>query len=136
MTAPRQAIFQALHTMDGHLTADEIFTRLRLQFPGIGLATVYRNLELLRSNGHVLALDSGDGKLRYELKEKQGTTAHHHHLICRQCGEVVNYMDFEQEELNLVQKIQAHLMRKYKYQIADHDITFYGGCPNCLKRSA
>ena len=131
MTAPRQAIFQALHTMDGHPTADEIFTGLRGRYPGIGLATVYRNLELLRSNGCVVALDSGDGKLRYEMIVGDGRTGHHHHLVCRNCREVVNYMDFEEEELMLVRKLEVHLARKFKYKVNDHDITFYGICPKC-----
>ena len=131
MTASRQAIFQALHAMDGHPTADEIFTGLRGSYPGIGLATVYRNLDLLRTNGHVLAFDSGDGKLRYELRVKAGRLGHHHHLVCRNCREVVNYMDFEEEELMLVRKLEVHLASKFKYKVNDHDITFYGICPKC-----
>ncbi|HAD80989.1 MAG: hypothetical protein A2509_02645 [Candidatus Edwardsbacteria bacterium RIFOXYD12_FULL_50_11] len=136
MTAPRKAIFQTLQAMDGHPTVDEIFSRLRSQFPGIGLATVYRNLELLRNNGHVLAFDSGDGKLRYELRERADRPGHHHHLVCRNCHEVVDYMNFEQQELDLVKKLENHLITKYQYQIVDHDFTFYGLCPKCIKSNA
>jgi Fur family ferric uptake transcriptional regulator len=136
MTAPRQAIFRTLHEMEGHPTVDEIFAKLRLQFPGIGLATLYRNLELLRSNGHVSAFDSGDGKLRYELRQKAERPGHHHHLVCRSCHQIIDYMNFENEELELVKKLEVHLVQKYKYQVTDHDITFYGTCPNCSTERA
>ncbi|HBE72948.1 MAG TPA: ferric uptake regulation protein [candidate division Zixibacteria bacterium] len=134
LTAPRQAIYQALSGAQGHLSADEIFLRVRGRMPGIGLATVYRNLELLRTGGHIRSVDAGDGKARYELHQAAGGPGHHHHLICRQCGQVIDYMDFEKDELALVKKLETQLSGKYKYQIAEHDITFYGTCPNCAKR--
>jgi Fur family ferric uptake transcriptional regulator len=100
--------------------------------PGIGLATVYRNLELLRKGGHIRMLDVGDGKARYELNQDAGGGGHHHHLICRRCGSVVDYMDFEEEEMELVRKLEKHLARKYGHRITDHDISFYGTCRDCL----
>jgi Fur family ferric uptake transcriptional regulator len=133
MTAPRQAIYQALSGSQGHLSADEIFIRVRGTMPGIGLATVYRNLDLLKAGGHIRSVDAGDGKSRYELSQGAGGPGHHHHLICRQCGQVIDYMDFEKDELALVKKLENQLSSKYKYQIADHDITFYGTCSNCAK---
>lgn len=131
MTAPRQAIYQELSGSPGHLSADEIFLRLRGRMPGIGLATVYRNLELLKSGGHIRSIDAGDGKARYELHQASGGPGHHHHLICRRCGQVIDYMDFEEDELALVRRLEDHLSRKYKYQISEHDITFYGTCQRC-----
>ncbi len=131
MTAPREAIFKTLSSIPGHLSADEVFLRVRRQMPGIGLATVYRNLELLKTSGHIRSLDVGDGKSRYELNHTAGGPDHHHHLICRKCGQVINYMDFEEDELALVHKLEQHLTRKYKYRVEDHAITFYGTCPGC-----
>lgn len=135
MTAPREAIYKTLASKPGHLSADEIFLHVRDNMPGIGLATVYRNLELLRSGGHIKSIDVGDGKSRYELNHKAGGPDHHHHLICRQCGQVINYMDFEDDELTLVHKLEQHLAMKYKYQVTDHDMSFYGTCPGCQKRT-
>lgn len=134
MTAPRQAIYQVLSEARGHLSADEIFMRVRGTMPGIGLATVYRNLELLRSGGHIRALDTGDGKARYELHHASGGPGHHHHLICRRCGRVIDYMDFEEDELSLVKKLEQHLSKKYKFQVNDHDINFYGVCLKCREQ--
>ncbi len=99
---------------------------------GIGLATVYRNLELLRTSGHIRSIDVGDGKARYELLQSSGGPGHHHHLICRRCGEVINYMDFEEDELALVKKLETQLSRKYNYRVDDHDMIFYGLCPGCV----
>jgi Fur family ferric uptake transcriptional regulator len=131
MTVPRQAIYQVLASVTDHLSTDEIFQKVRSRMPGIGVATVYRNLELLRSGGHIRIVDVGDGKTRYELNHESGGAGHHHHLICRQCGQVVDYMDFEDAELALVKKLEVHLNKKHKYQITDHELTFYGTCSAC-----
>lgn len=136
MTAPREAIYQALSEMAGHPSADEVFQKVRAGRPGIGLATVYRNLELLRERGHIRPVDAGDGKARYELNHAAGGGGHHHHLICRRCGSVVDYMDFEREELELISKLEKHLSRKYGHQITDHDISFYGLCQKCAAQGS
>ena len=136
ITAPREAIFQTLSSFPGHMSADEIFINVRAKLPGVGLATVYRNLELLKSGGYVSFIDSGDGKARYELNHAAGGEGHHHHIICRQCGNVINYMDFEKEEMELIKKLEKHLSQKYNYEITDHDIAFYGTCQKCSTKTA
>lgn len=130
-TMPRKYILKVLQNTDRHLNAEEIFWEIKKELPGIGQATIYRNLELLRRGGLLGRVDAGDGKARYELKLPDNESEHHHHLICTACGQVKNYMDFEEEELMLVRKIEAHLARKFKYKVNGHDITFYGACPKC-----
>lgn len=135
MTAPREAIYQALAEMPGHPSADEVFLKVRAGRPGIGLATVYRNLDLLRNGGHIRLVDVGDGKARYELNHAAGGEGHHHHLICRRCGRVMDYRGFEREDLKLIGKIQGHLAKKYGFVVSDHQLDFWGECQKCAHKN-
>lgn len=129
-TLPREAILNLLSRTSKHLSAKDIYTALQKVYPGIGLTTVYRTLDLLARAGLINKLDIGEGQSRYELKldEKK---EHHHHLICTQCGRIIDYNDFLDEELELVKKTEKTLARKYNFIVHDHNIEFYGLCDRC-----
>ncbi len=129
-TAPRESILNLLTRTPGHLSAKEIYASLYPSYPGLGLTTVYRTLELLRGLGIVQKVTPGDGQGRYELKSVHKND-HHHHLICTRCGKIVNYRDFVQEELELVKKTEETLTKKYNFAIRDHNIEFLGLCEKC-----
>jgi len=129
-TAPRESILDLLSRARGHLSAKEIYAALTSTFPGLGLTTVYRTLELLNRLGMVRKVTAGDGQGRYELKGPSPED-HHHHLICTRCGRIVNYRDFLQEELELVKKTEEALAKKYNFAIQDHNIEFLGLCEKC-----
>lgn len=113
-----------------HLNAREIFGVLAANGLKIGLTTVYRTLGMLDKAGAVNKVKAGDGHVRYELKS--GTPEdHHHHLICMHCGRIIDYRDFEADELELVRKTEAVLARKHRFQIYDHNIEFVGVCEKC-----
>jgi Fur family ferric uptake transcriptional regulator len=96
----------------------------------MGLTTVYRTLDLLVRMGLLNRLSFGTGESRYEFKSGE-KDAHHHHLICVKCGEIVDYRDFVDEELELVRKTEESLARKHGFRIMDHNVEFYGLCPQC-----
>jgi Fur family ferric uptake transcriptional regulator len=129
-TAPRESILDLLSRVAGHLSAKEIYATLHSSFPGLGLTTVYRTLELLRRLGIVQKVTAGDGQGRYELR-RDGPKNHHHHLICVRCGKIINYRDFVEEELELVRKTEEALTDKYDFVIQDHNIEFLGLCGPC-----
>ncbi len=129
-TAPRESILDLLGRAKGHLSAKDIYAALYPSFPGLGLTTVYRTLELLHRLGIVQKVTSGDGQGRYELRSGQAKD-HHHHLICTRCGRIVNYRDFVEEELELVRKTEEALAKKYDFVIQDHSIEFLGICGTC-----
>ncbi len=129
-TAPRESILDLLSRARSHLSAKDIYAALQPSFPGLGLATVYRTLELLHRLGLVQKVTSGDGQGRYELRS-DNPKDHHHHLICTRCGSIVNYRDFVQEELELVKKTEDALAKKYNFVIQDHNIEFLGLCEKC-----
>lgn len=131
-TAPREAIHQLLRRSSKHMSAKEIFASITRQYPGIGMTTVYRTLDLLTRMGLIHKFSFGDGQTRYEFipEEKK---RHHHHLICTECGKIIDYSEFVEEELDLVRKIETKLTRKYDFKVLDHNIEFLGLCHGCKK---
>lgn len=131
ITIPRQVILQVLDEAKKHLSAEDIFIKVHQIYPAIGLTTVYRTLELLVRMGLVHKFDFGDGRARYELCGGNNEMTHHHHLICTNCGRVVDYDDFVDEELELIKKTEKELAKKYGFAIKNHTIQFYGLCKRC-----
>jgi Fur family transcriptional regulator, ferric uptake regulator len=129
-TMPREVILALLSQTTEHLTAKDIYGSLYSMYPGIGLTTVYRTLELLHRLGLVHRIAAGDSQSRYALK-KEDKGDHHHHLICTRCGKIIDYRDFVQEELELVKKTEEALAKKHHFTITDHNIEFLGLCEKC-----
>ena len=130
LTAPREAILEFLNRSSKHMSAKEIYASLHGSYPGIGLSTVYRTLDLLARMGIITKLAIGDGQSRYECKSRE-KDEHHHHLICTNCGKIINYSEFLDEELSLVKKTEEKLAKKYNFIIQDHNIEFLGVCEKC-----
>lgn len=131
MTIGREAILRVLTKSMKHLSAEDIYNEVHKTYSGIGLTSVYRTLELLANMGLVYKFDFGDGRARYELAEGSKKVSHHHHLVCTKCKRVVDYTDFIDEELELLKKTEKGLSKKYKFNIQNHLIQFYGLCEKC-----
>ena len=132
MTIPREIILQVLDESKEHLSAEDIYMGVHHVYPAIGLATVYRTLDLLVNMGLVARLDFGDGRARYELtRGSKEPVHHHHHLICTKCGRVIDYIDFIDEELELFKRTERTLSKKYNFEIKSHKVQFYGLCDKC-----
>jgi Fur family ferric uptake transcriptional regulator len=135
MTAPREAIVSVLEASKEHLSAEDVYLKVHDQYPRIGLTTVYRNLELLLHMGILSKFAFGDGRARYELKHgPDGEAVHHHHLVCRECGRVINYTEFIDEELAFLKLAEKGLAKKYAFEIDDHLIQFLGRCEKCQSK--
>lgn len=133
MTAARHAVLDVLSASGEHLTADEVFNSARRLYPNLGLATVYRTLELLTRIGLVSKFDTGDDRARYEFADPTGTKGHHHHLVCTSCRKIVDYKDFIKEETELLRRAEEGLAKKYGFRINSHVIQFYGLCKDCAR---
>jgi Fur family ferric uptake transcriptional regulator len=129
-TAPREAILDLMSRTSKHLSAKDIYASLYKMYPGIGLTTVYRTLDLLVRMGLIDKFTFGDGPNLYEYKseDKKG---HHHHVICSKCGKIIDYSDFMDDELELIEKTEKHLSKKYHFKVLGHNIEFYGLCEKC-----
>ena len=130
LTLPRQAILNVFIQNPKHLSAEEVFLLLHKDYPGIGLATVYRTLDLLTQMGLIFKFDFGDGRSRYELADET-IKAHHHHLICTRCGRIIDYSDFAEKEKKFIKELETELSKKYKFKISSHQVHFYGLCEEC-----
>jgi Fur family ferric uptake transcriptional regulator len=129
LTLQRQIVLQAfLDHQDEHLSAEEVHSMLRQKDNEIGLATVYRTLELLSELGVLKKMDFGDGRSRYEIT--LDTAIHqHHHLICLKCGKVKEFAD------DLLEVLETDISVKENFAIVDHQLKFYGYCLECQQAS-
>jgi Fur family ferric uptake transcriptional regulator len=134
LTVPREAILDVLSSTNKHLSAEDVYLSVHKVYPNIGLTTVYRTLELLVEIGLVFKFDFGDGRARYELAEGPKGTRHHHHLVCTDCGRVIDYTDFIDDELELLSQTEKGLSKKFDFKIMNHLIQFYGLCSDCRDR--
>ena len=128
MTAARRAIIEVFANSRGHLTAEEVFWKVKTIYPAVGIATVYRTLEFMVQQGF-LAKYSINNVFKYELLDEDNP--HHHHLICVKCGKIEDFSDFLDEEKELVEKIEKKIEKKYKFKVQSHRLDFYGVCEEC-----
>ncbi|MCE5284921.1 MAG: transcriptional repressor [Pelosinus sp.] len=125
LTSQRQIVLQTfLDHQDEHLSAEEVHSILRQKSNEIGLATVYRTLELLSELGVLQKMDFGDGRSRYEVIS-DADMHQHHHLICLTCGKVREFED------DLLDNLETAIARKSNFMITDHQLKFYGYCQEC-----
>ena len=125
MTPQRKQILQIFVEHPEHLSAEDVYGILREQDSEIGLATVYRALDLLSDLGVLVKIDFGDGCARYELNTADPTVHHHHHLICVKCKKVIEFED------DLLEDLEATISKKSGFQILNHEVKFFGYCKDC-----
>ena len=121
-TRQRDVIARAFFDEHKHISIDELFRECRRTNPRIGYATVYRTLKLLTACGLAKARQFGDGQTRYEPFVEGN---HHDHLICTECGLIV---EFEDETIEESQELVA---RAHGFRITHHRMELYGLCPSC-----
>lgn len=123
MTHQREILLEELKTSGLHLSADELYERVRKTIPRISLATVYRNLEILAELGVVGKLEISGRQKRFDYDVTQ-----HDHIFCVECHRVDN--------INLQKKhipaVSSHLAGGYS--ITGYRLEFAGICPECKKK--
>ena len=125
LTPQRRATLDTIMEHQGkHLSTEEIYDLVKAKCPEIGLATVYRTLQLLDELGLITKINFDDGCGRYELNTHIDDH-HHHHLICLQCGAVIEV------EVDLMESLEEEIEANYDFQISDHKVKFFGLCSKC-----
>jgi Fur family ferric uptake transcriptional regulator len=119
----RRAVIESLAAQDCCRSAQEIFDQLRDEGRAVGIASVYRVLDLLVSLGLVQRLDLGGGMARYEPAMPGGE--HHHHVVCVVCGEVRPFEDAGLERALDAAATAAEL------EVDGHDVILWGRCADC-----
>jgi Fur family ferric uptake transcriptional regulator len=125
VTRQRDRVAEAVLTSDEHLSAEQIRRQLKQAGEAVGLATIYRTLDLLVESGLVRAHDFGQGYRRFEPMPAQ---AHHDHLICLRCGKVA---EFAHDRLERMLPIIAD---EYGFQPERHRVEIYGVCGACQRK--
>jgi len=128
-TPSRCAILEVFEEEKSHLSAEEVHERLKQKRKKVGIATVYRNLDLLSRMGILRRVNFGDGREHYELVQTSET--HHHHLVCVNCGKVIDYSELMDEEREFLNRLEKELEKKHGFQIQSHQVYFYGLCEKC-----
>lgn len=125
LTPQREATVRVLlENEEDHLSAEDVYLLVKEKSPEIGLATVYRTLELLSELKVVDKINFGDGVSRYDLRQ-EGATRFHHHLICTDCGAV------EEIQEDLLGEVEQKVEREWHFKVNDHRLTFHGVCGKC-----
>lgn len=125
MTPQRQAVLEILTTSDTHPTVDQIYERVRMDFPMTSRATVYKTISLAKEMGAVMELEFSKGSNRYDGKRPYP----HTHVICMKCRQVMDADDLD------ITALKQEIIRNTGYRIDNHRIDFFGVCPNCQKES-
>lgn len=125
LTPQREAAVKVLlENEEGHLSAEDVYMLVKKKSPEIGLATVYRTLELLSELKIIQKLNFGDNVARYEFSSGE-EEHHHHHLICITCGKV------EEIGEDWLSPIEEKVEKEFDFEIIDHRLIFQGICSNC-----
>jgi Fur family transcriptional regulator, ferric uptake regulator len=122
----RGAVVELLSRQPCALTAQEIGDELRRRRRAVGLASVYRALDLLTELKLIHRLEMGQGVARYEPLEPSGE--HHHHLVCDRCGSVVPFDDPDLEQT--IERLSSRLA----FDVDEHDVVLRGACAACRGR--
>lgn len=121
-TSQREVIVDAFLNSAAHVSIDELLGDVRKRHPRVGYATVYRTIKLLVDAGLAAQRQFGDGQTRYEVAGPE--TRHHDHLICKECGLI---LEFENNEIERLQELVAKRLGGFK--IVQHKLELYGLCP-------
>src|SRR5680860_369244 len=120
-TPQRLLILAAFDNPGQHLTAEEVFCRITEMSPAINRSTVYRTLELFRDLGVISETDLGGGVRQFELLDQH----RHHHLVCRECGEIVELAD------DVVEPIRREALKRYGFSADIDHLALFGHCSEC-----
>ena len=122
ITPQRMAIVRILAESLGHPSVEEIHEQIRQDFPTMSLATVYRNIVLIKSLGEVLELGFPDGSNRYDGNKPFP----HPHVICIRCKKIVD------PDLDSLDSMKKEVAEETDFKILNHRLDFFGICSNCM----
>ena len=127
LTPQRAMVLDVVYHNNGHLTADEVFERVRLLSPYVDLSTIYRTLVFLKQNGLIGELRLEGGPARFEAVR---LGQEHHHAVCSGCGRM---LEIDPADLNV---LESTMRQKYGFEVNLVHLTLSGLCAECAGSSA
>ena len=122
ITPQRLAIVKILAGSEGHPSVEDIYREIKKDFPTMSLATVYRNIILIKSFGEVLELGFPDGSNRYDGNKPYS----HPHVVCVKCKKIVD------PKLDSLEDMKKEVSAETNFKILNHRLDFFGICSNCM----
>ncbi len=126
-TYERRKIYEEVQRTESHFDADQLHEKFKKRGERISRDTVYRTLPLLLEAG-VVQKSVGPGKREYF--EKLSAKGHHDHLICLDCGKII---EFKNQEIEV---LQDKIYEQYRFKSSFHELRLYGQCPKCGQKGA
>ena len=125
-TKQREVLLQTLYNNNEHFTPEQLYLYIKERHPclNVGIATVYRSLNLLEESGMVTSISFGAQGKKFELANKP----HHDHIICRHCGVIVEFED------QVIEKRQLTIAKDNGFKLTGHIMQLYGVCSECNKQ--
>ncbi len=121
ITPQRLAVLKILTVSDGHPNVEEIYSRVKKDFPTTSLATVYKTVTLLKEMGEVLELGFSHEGSRYD----GNNPLPHPHLICTRCHKIID------PDIDTISEMSREISQKTGFKIVNHRLVFFGICPEC-----
>ncbi len=122
-TKQREIILETLYYSDEHFTPEKLYLLIKKTYPSLnmGIATVYRTLNFLEESELATSISFGMHGKKYEFGGKN----HHDHLICKGCGDIIEFLD------DIIEKRQNDIANSHGYKIQSHNMQIFGICPKC-----
>ncbi|WP_267524733.1 Fur family transcriptional regulator [Campylobacter sp. MG1] len=122
-TKQRESLLKLLYNTEGHHTPDELYEALKASGDdqNVGIATIYRTLNLLEESGMVTSISFGAAGKKFELANK----SHHDHMICKSCNKIIEFKD------DVIEQKQLKIAREHGFKLSSHLMQLYGICADC-----
>lgn len=124
-TAQRDLIMEIFLRTEEHLTSEDLYWLVQKEDPSVGHTTVYRTLKLLTEAGLAREVRFGDNKTYYEHHYNH---EHHDHMICTECGLVIEF--FSQD----IESLQEQMAEKFDFTPTHHSLRMWGVCAACSRK--
>ncbi len=125
-TRQRDVIVDEFLRSRGHVSIEELLARVRRRHPRVGYVTMYRTLRLLQAADLAVARQFGDGQTRFEVADL-ARQAHHDHLICTDCGLIIEFTEPE------IERLQDEVARRLGFRVESHKLELYARCPRAAR---
>jgi Fur family ferric uptake transcriptional regulator len=125
-TAQRDLILDVFLRTEDHVSSEDLYELVKAEDPSIGFTTVYRTLKLLQECGLARDVEFHDGRMLYEHDFNHG---HHDHLICTDCGALIEFYS------EVIEDMQDRITRLHRFKPSHHSLRIFGTCHDCQTRA-
>ena len=124
LTLQREIILDALESISGHISVEEVYSRVHPRFPQVNMSTIYRTMELLEQEDLVQHIHFHAGVAKWHRSED----ARHQHLVCEGCGAEAEL------DLEIIAPLAQEIRERHHFEANLAHFAIVGMCENCVGR--